>query len=51
MCTDTAEAVNKLLGEKMAGKLAGGSVDLVGINGENFFHRARQWLQGFAWLL
>jgi putative spermidine/putrescine transport system substrate-binding protein len=33
---DTAEAVNKVLGEKAAGKDEGGSVDLIWINGENF---------------
>jgi len=33
---DTAEAVNKVLGEKQAGKDSGGSVDLIWINGENF---------------
>ncbi|MBC8161598.1 MAG: ABC transporter substrate-binding protein [Roseiflexaceae bacterium] len=34
--SDTAEAVNKVLGDKTAGKTTGGSVDLVWINGENF---------------
>lgn len=34
--SDTVEAVNKVLGEKQAGKLANGSVDLIWINGENF---------------
>lgn len=33
---DTAEAVSKLLNEKSAGKSAGGSIDMVWINGENF---------------
>jgi putative spermidine/putrescine transport system substrate-binding protein len=33
---DTVEAVNKVLGEKTAGKNEGGSIDLVWINGENF---------------
>lgn len=33
---DTVEAVNKVLGEKTAGKTMGGSVDLVWVNGENF---------------
>ncbi len=33
---DTAEAVNKVLGEKQAGKDTDGSVDLIWINGENF---------------
>ena len=34
--TDTVQAVNKVLGEKQAGKNQGGSVDLIWINGENF---------------
>jgi putative spermidine/putrescine transport system substrate-binding protein len=34
--SDTAECVNKLLTEKSAGRTAGGSVDVVWINGENF---------------
>ncbi|MPZ20638.1 MAG: ABC transporter substrate-binding protein [Luteitalea sp.] len=33
---DTAEAVSRVLGEKSAGRAAGGSVDLIWINGENF---------------
>ncbi len=33
---NTADAVNKVLGEKAAGKQDGGSIDLVWINGENF---------------
>src|SRR5260221_8633851 len=33
---DTADAINKLLNEKGAGKLQNGSIDLVWINGENF---------------
>jgi len=33
---DTADIVNKLLNEKGAGKTAGGSIDMVWINGENF---------------
>lgn len=33
---DTAEAVNRVLAEKAAGRSSGGSVDLVWINGENF---------------
>lgn len=32
----TADAVNKVLGEKQAGNLAKGSVDMIWINGENF---------------
>ncbi|MGH9158594.1 MAG: ABC transporter substrate-binding protein [Vicinamibacteraceae bacterium] len=34
--SDTAEAVSRVLGEKSAGRDAGGSVDLIWINGENF---------------
>ena len=34
--TDTVQAVNKILGERQAGKLKDGAVDLVWINGENF---------------
>jgi putative spermidine/putrescine transport system substrate-binding protein len=33
---DTADAVNKLLNEKGAGETAGGSIDMIWINGENF---------------
>ena len=33
---DTADAVNKVLNEKAAGKDNGGSIDLIWINGENF---------------
>lgn len=33
---DTAEAVSRVLAEKAAGRLAGGAVDLIWINGENF---------------
>ena len=33
---DTAEIVSKLLNEKAAGKTAGGSIDMIWINGENF---------------
>ncbi len=33
---DTAEAVNKVLGEKQAGRSTGGAVDAIWINGENF---------------
>ena len=34
--TDTADAINKVLGEKQAGRAAGGSVDAIWVNGENF---------------
>src|SRR5205814_9126033 len=33
---DTVDAVNKVLGEKSAGKDTNGAVDLIWINGENF---------------
>jgi len=33
---NTADAVNKVLNEKAAGKDSGGSIDLIWINGENF---------------
>jgi putative spermidine/putrescine transport system substrate-binding protein len=34
--TDTVDAVNKVVGEKSAGKNDNGSVDMIWINGENF---------------
>jgi len=34
--TDTAEAVGRVVAEKAAGRTAGGSVDLIWLNGENF---------------
>ncbi|CAN5593034.1 ABC transporter substrate-binding protein [soil metagenome] len=34
--TDTAEALDKVLGETRAGKASGGSVDAIWLNGENF---------------
>lgn len=51
--TDTALAVNKVLGEKQAGRAAGGSVDLVWINGENFRtgKQAGLWQCGLVELL
>ncbi|WP_284736131.1 ABC transporter substrate-binding protein [Dongia deserti] len=33
---DTAEAVSRIIAEKAAGRVTGGSVDLIWINGENF---------------
>ncbi|WP_158220895.1 ABC transporter substrate-binding protein [Kineosporia sp. R_H_3] len=33
---DTVDAVNKILGERQAGRTSDGSVDLVWVNGENF---------------
>ncbi|BDP44131.1 ABC transporter substrate-binding protein (plasmid) [Deinococcus aetherius] len=48
--TDTVQAVNKVLGEKQAGKNQGGSVDLIWINGENFrtARQANLLLEGWA---
>jgi putative spermidine/putrescine transport system substrate-binding protein len=34
--TDTADAINKVLAEKQAGRSSGGAVDLIWVNGENF---------------
>lgn len=47
--TDTVDAVNKVLAEKQAGRDAGGSVDLVWINGENFAtgKQADLWFCGY----
>ena len=42
--TDTAEVVKRVRGEKAAGKLQGGSVDLIWINGENFATMKREKL-------
>lgn len=41
---DTAEAVKRVRSEKAAGKLQGGTVDLIWINGENFFTMKREGL-------
>ncbi len=42
--TDTADVVKRVRGEKSAGKLADGTVDLVWINGENFLAMKREGL-------
>ena len=42
--TDTVEAVKRVQGEKLAGKLSGGSVDMMWINGENFLTMKREGL-------
>ena len=34
--TDTADAVNKVLGEQQAGRTSGGAVDAIWVNGESF---------------
>ncbi len=48
--TDTADAVNKVLGQKQAGKTSGGAVDAIWINGENFATgvQARIWYCGWV---
>ncbi|CAM3529555.1 ABC transporter substrate-binding protein [Deinococcus frigens] len=48
--SDTVQAVNKVLGEKQAGKNRGGSVDMIWINGENFktASQARLLLTGWS---
>ncbi len=42
--SDTAEAVNRVLAEKAAGKTKNGSIDLIWINGENFAAMKKQHL-------
>ncbi len=42
--TDTVEAVKRVRSEKAAGKLTGGTVDAVWINGENFLTMKREGL-------
>ena len=48
--TDTADAVQRVVAERRAGKTSGGAVDLIWINGENFAagKRARLWLMQWA---
>lgn len=48
--TDTADAVQRVIAERRAGKTSGGAVDLVWINGENFAtgKRAGLWLRDWA---
>lgn len=41
---DTAEAVTRVVAEKAAGRLSGGTVDLIWINGPNFLSMKRQGL-------
>lgn len=40
--TDTVDVVKRVRGEKSAGKLTNGSVDMVWINGENFLNMKRE---------
>lgn len=48
--TDTADAVQRVVAERRAGKTSGGAVDLIWINGENFAagKRAGLWLSRWA---
>lgn len=48
--TDTADAVNTVLGEQRAGRASGGAVDAIWINGENFATgvQADLWACGWA---
>jgi len=50
---DTAEAVQRVLAEREAGRGSGGAVDLIWINGENFAlgREAGLWLDDWAGLL
>ena len=47
--SDTAEAVSRVLAEKTAGQTAGGAVDLIWINGENFAAMKQQRLLLEPW--
>lgn len=46
--TDTADAVQRVVSERRAGKTSGGAVDLIWINGENFAagKKTNLWLKG-----
>lgn len=48
--TDTAEALNRIVAERRAGKESGGGVDLLWLNGENFAtgKTAGLWLEDWA---
>ena len=48
--TDTADAVQRVIAERKAGKTSGGAVDLIWINGENFAagKQAGLWLKNWA---
>jgi putative spermidine/putrescine transport system substrate-binding protein len=47
---DTVDAVNKVVGEKTAGKNTDGSVDLIWINGENFATMKQGDLLSCGWI-
>ena len=50
--TDTASAVSRILAEKAAGRSAGGSIDLLWVNGENFAAMKRaSLLQKSPWAM
>jgi putative spermidine/putrescine transport system substrate-binding protein len=48
--SDTADAVNRVVAERRAGKTSGGGVDLIWINGENFASgkKAGLWRESWA---
>ncbi len=48
--TDTAEAVNTVLGEKQAGRTTQGAVDAIWINGENFATGVQADLWACGWV-
>ena len=49
--TDTASAVSRILAEKSAGRITGGSIDLLWVNGENFSAMKRTGLlQDLPWV-
>lgn len=47
--TDTADAVNKVLGEKQAGRTTDGAVDAIWINGENFATGVQAGIWSCGW--
>lgn len=47
--TDTADAMNKVLGEVQAGRKTGGSVDAIWVNGENFATGVQAKLWSCGW--
>jgi putative thiamine transport system substrate-binding protein len=47
---DTADAIARVVAEKAAGRDAGGSVDLIWLNGENFASMKRQGLLHGPWV-
>lgn len=47
--TDTADAINAVLGQKQAGRNSGGTVDAVWVNGENFATGVQAGLWDCGW--